>query len=358
MKEEINRILDHDELVLLSNSLLRGKCFDFFQIGGGRNSRVYKFSDQNNRLLLLKYYHHSDLDSRNRIETEFNSVVFMWDHGVRQIPEPLGVDFDNRIAIYTFIEGEKPKADGIDNTKIMALTDFLTQLDELSALPDSQSLPIASEAAFSLDQLLDIISRRLANILKYDSQKPFGAELKQFIEYDLSPQLEICKEEAVMDYLKYDITSEMILPNESTTLSPSDFGFHNAILNSEQVYFIDFEYFGRDDPAKTVSDFILHPAMHLQKELYYTFLKTMIKIYGDKDRCLKQRLTALYPLFAIKWCTILLNEFVPEHYERRLFALGNEQEAHLLKTQLNKAKMMLQESKEGRITMSRWLKAI
>ena len=47
-------------------------------------------------------------------------------------------------------------------------------------------------------------------------------------------------------------------------LSPSDFGFHNAILKeSGDLVFLDFEYFGRDDPVKLMADFIWHPGMKL-----------------------------------------------------------------------------------------------
>ena len=45
-------------------------------------------------------------------------------------------------------------------------------------------------------------------------------------------------------------------PNERS-LSPSDFGFHNAIRRADgRLAFVDFEYFGWDDPAKLVADFL------------------------------------------------------------------------------------------------------
>ena len=54
--------------------------------------------------------------------------------------------------------------------------------------------------------------------------------------------------------------------NDHLILSPSDFGFHNTI-KSKKLYFIDFEYFGLDDPVKLVIDFILHPGMKLNLQL-------------------------------------------------------------------------------------------
>jgi len=50
------------------------------------------------------------------------------------------------------------------------------------------------------------------------------------------------------------------LPADETCLSPSDFGFHNALVDpSGALSFLDFEYAGRDDPAKPVSDFFCQP---------------------------------------------------------------------------------------------------
>ena len=60
------------------------------------------------------------------------------------------------------------------------------------------------------------------------------------------------------------IDFKRILPKSERCLSPSDFGFHNAICDVNGVYhFVDFEYFGWDDPAKMICDFILHPGMDL-----------------------------------------------------------------------------------------------
>ena len=47
-------------------------------------------------------------------------------------------------------------------------------------------------------------------------------------------------------------------------LSPSDIGFHNTLKCRNKIFFIDFEYFGLDDPIKITSDFIIHPGNNLK----------------------------------------------------------------------------------------------
>ena len=50
------------------------------------------------------------------------------------------------------------------------------------------------------------------------------------------------------------------LDTQESVLSPSDFGFHNALLGPDgKLCFIDFEYAGWDDPAKLICDFFCQP---------------------------------------------------------------------------------------------------
>ena len=83
--------------------------------------------------------------------------------------------------------------------------------------------------------------------------------------------------------------------------------------------FLDFEHFGWDDPAKMISDFLLHPNMNIKPELKELFARNMI-LYFAKDKHLKTRLKVVFPLFGLKWCLIFLNEFLPEDFLRRDFA--------------------------------------
>jgi hypothetical protein len=133
------------------------------------------------------------------------------------------------------------------------------------------------------------------------------------------------------------------LPLSLKTLSPSDFGFHNALrIAGGSIVFLDFEYFGWDDPVKLISDFLLHPAMALSPNLKRRFASSLSARFSGTTP-ITRRLEALYPLFGLKWCTILLNEFLPEHLLRRRFAAlsgGDDQESQA--TQLTKARNMLQ----------------
>ncbi len=119
--------------------------------------------------------------------------------------------------------------------------------------------------------------------------------------------------------------------------------FQSILLrrNDNKLVFLDFEYFGWDDPAKMVSDFLLHPSMKLNKDLRQRFLENILTCFKN-HRQLSKRIKAVYPLFGLKWCLIILNEFVPEHLDRRGFSSESELDLNKLREkQLSKAKRML-----------------
>ena len=125
--------------------------------------------------------------------------------------------------------------------------------------------------------------------------------------YDLYLQL---LERAYKTWPKNNINKS--LNKNFMTFSPSDFGFHNSILNkSKELKFIDFEYFGLDDPVKLIADFLWHPGMTLDEKQKILFTKNVLTIF-NKDEYLRERLNASFSLYGIRWALIILNDFLSE----------------------------------------------
>ena len=140
---------------------------------------------------------------------------------------------------------------------------------------------------------------------------------------------------------KLSLAFEEELPVSSRTLSPSDFGFHNALRRSDgSICFLDFEYFGWDDPVRLAADFLLHPGMSLGEALRERFLKGMLEAFSGDDE-FRVRLALLFPLIGMRWCMILLNEFHSEGWRTRQFAGSSRDRASVLAEQLQKARTML-----------------
>jgi hypothetical protein len=109
-------------------------------------------------------------------------------------------------------------------------------------------------------------------------------------------------------------------PIAERCLSPSDFGFHNALLlPSGRLVFHDFEYAGWDDPAKLVADFFLQPRLPVPLEHRDDFIRRLASCLDLPARHM-QRIAALTPILAVKWVCIVLNDFLPAGEKRYRFA--------------------------------------
>jgi hypothetical protein len=125
------------------------------------------------------------------------------------------------------------------------------------------------------------------------------------------------------------------LAAEYRCVSPSDFGFHNALLADEgRLGFFDFEYAGWDDPAKLLCDFFCQPAVPAPIDCWPQFLDLTASLVGD-TQIERQRQALLFPLYQVKWCCILLNEFQSTGRKRREFAERTPQD---LSSQLDKVR--------------------
>ncbi len=341
-------------------------------IGGGRNSRVYRIVASSGRRCALKAYF-SRSDNRNCLETEFAALQFLWANGIRDVPQPLAVDRQQRCALYEYIDGRKPGRGEISPADIDAAVAFLGRLKDLRGRPGSASLPAAAEACFSGDALVANLQGRIDRLQAHPEGGPTVAAFRAFMAEELRPA-----SERIIRWSCGHPAFDRQLPQSERTLSPSDFGFHNAINRGPSPaigaavelphpqggggsaiatptagslaaaptspwVFLDFEYFGWDDPVKMLSDFLLHPAMEVTDDLKRRFTAGLLGEFADY-RLLAERLIYLYPLFGLKWCLILLNEFLPEHFRRRQFAAPHQGDKdRVQEEQLAKARQKLQQ---------------
>ena len=92
--------------------------------------------------------------------------------------------------------------------------------------------------------------------------------------------------------------------------------------------------------SKVTSDFVLHPGMELTAEQRHRFLLGAAEIFAA-DTNFTHRLDACLPLYALRWTMILLNEYLPERWQRRLLAGFRDERSTVLRRQLDKANAML-----------------
>lgn len=310
------------------------------RIGKGANSRVYRLVCEDGSQYVAKRYFQRGNREVDGLDVEFSSLRFLWDNGERCVPQPIAADRRNQIALYDYVEGDEIDSRTVSGPDIEQLVSFAGRLKRLSGSEQADQLPRAAEACFSFEALHDNIFQRLERLNEVQSGYESTASLRRFLSDEFVPALNVVVKRAMAEMAEAAWKAE--LPPSALTLSPSDFGFHNAVrrLNGS-IAFLDFEYFGKDDPAKMIADVVLHPGMELSDSIKRSYVERMLERFGA-DRGLPDRLTFSYPLFGLKWCMILLNEFVPKFLERREFAteLGANREQVRMR-QLEKARRML-----------------
>jgi len=335
----------HQKIDPVVTRLLGNEVTEVVEIDRGRNSRIYRVICGRNGPYIAKLYAPWEKGERDRLDAEFSGLRFLAENGISKVPRPIAVDWDYRCAIYEFIHGDRFTSQQIIGTDIDQCTSFLARLKELASSENPLSFPAASEACFSIQDTIRSIQKRLDRLTDVQDESPEVDALRNFLSDAFHPFLDEVVAWARIRLAEWGLSFEGEISVEERTLSPSDFGFHNALrCRDGRIIFLDFEHFGWDDPAKMIADFLLHPhpAMDFRRSLKRRFYGQVFDGFGEVES-LAKRIEVVYPLFGLKWCTILLNEFVPVDYERRVFASGSRLDKHdLQKRQLVKAQWMLE----------------
>lgn len=324
----VMRALDAEQARQAASSLLRQAVTAATPVRQGGNNRLFRITAASNMTYALKTYPAQAEDLRDRLGQEWEALSLLTQDSGLPLPRPLARDDSIQAALYAWIDGVSPLPARLDDMD--ALAAFLIRIQSLA--PQAQHIRPASAACFSAQAAITQFDERRAAL----DQVP-RSELQTFLNQDLDRLFK----RAVKRLLEssQDLARE-IAPNQRI-LSPSDFGMHNAIRQQNgSLAFVDFEYFGWDDPVKAVSDVLLHPGHDLTEELRNRFKDKITPFLAQRDSGYLARFNLLFPLFGAIWCLILLNEFRPDRWARRVQAGQNSDQSLAQARQLERAQRL------------------
>jgi hypothetical protein len=307
-------------------------------LAGGANNRVFRLDTEGGACLLKSYFRHPD-DPRDRLGAEWAFARFAWDAGVRCLPEPLAADPAAGLGLFEFVHGRSLHGTTAGQPAVDQALDFFRQLNR--AKGGAAGLPNASESCFSLADHLATVDRRVGRLRTLAVGGVVDAAAAGFVDAELVPAWRQVQADARGTAAAYALPLDRPLDPADRCPSPSDFGFHNALLASDgRLRFLDFEYAGWDDPAKLVCDFFCQPAVPAPAAAFERFARGVAAEFAAPAAHLA-RATLLLPVYRVKWVCIMLNEFLPVGSTRRAFAgTAAEQEARKA-NQLAKARAAL-----------------
>lgn len=314
--------------------------FALQRLSGGGNNRVYHVDTASGPVIAKRYFSHPD-DLRDRLATEYAFIELAWNHGLRTVPQPLACDRRTGWALYEFIPGRRLQHEEITEQHIAAALAFLRNVNALRETSAAQQLSVASEACFSLHEHLETVERRLNRLQQVPTGTGIDGEAARWIGEKFAPAwtavLQGVLDEAKRSHLALD---EPLHPADRV-LSPSDFGFHNALLTDDgDLRFLDFEYAGWDDPAKLVCDFFCQVQAPVPMEHFEAFLESATADIA-KYEAARRRTRMLFPVYRLKWCCIVLNDFLPAGNARREFSQSDAGQEERKRGQLEKARRIL-----------------
>jgi hypothetical protein len=303
------------------------------------NNRVFRLDVAGGDSLALKYYPSQSIDGRDRLGQEYDALSFLACHGVADVPRPIAKDAGAHCAVYEWFEGEpavlQPHPDDADQ-----FANFLIDLQRVREAAGARDLRNASAAIFSTSQAIAQYERRLHRLR--EAAAPYQ-DLLEFVDEALAPSGMAAIRRLERRYAGMGWDPGSLLAPEHCALSPSDFGLHNAIRGKDgRLRFIDFEYFGWDDPVKLVSDTAIHPGSGFPEGVTNRLTERLSREFAARDPAFAVRYDVLYSVFGMIWCLIILNDYLPESRSRRLLAARGGDLGAILAGQLDKARRLHQ----------------
>jgi hypothetical protein len=340
MKPTQQVVLESQARRLLSLAGLPDGFVAIAALPGGRNNRVYRVQTTHGDHLMKCYFHHPS-DPRDRLGHETTFLSHLEQSGCRLAPRVLASIPSEHVALLEFVTGTRLQLEDIDADAVDQAARFCCAANRARLEGDTPHLPNASEACFSISEHLATTQRRVDRLSQIEVGDEIDAAAEDFCRADLIPVWLHVRAEIAAKW-NTPIHRTVEIPLSERWLSPSDFGFHNALRTPDgSLCFLDFEYAGWDDPAKLICDFANQPDMLLPRTLSSRFEYAVIAVHSNPTD-LARRVTALEPLYQVKWACICLNDFLASGRTRRRFTVeGMADDRPCRRLQLNRARTML-----------------
>lgn len=292
-------------------------------LGGGFNNKIFKVGSENGKSYLLKWYFKDD---RNRLNREFSAFEYLRSLGETRLPMPYFKDDDKGYAVYSFETGRVKPGKELIKRDLDDFLSFIFKLQDIKPIEVKQDFPNAVLSTRSAEQFSSVILgkvRKFEELIKTPNTSP---DIVNFSERTRVLERINGKMENLKRVGGNSFSEE--IDYSLMRLSPVDFGPHNALFKENgEVCFIDFEYFGWDDPSKIVANFVTHEgSWGISNENVRYFIN---KYRGGSKlpKDIVDRVKIFVPLQALNWISILLWSFTPQKLESRKFADPNFNES-------------------------------
>ena len=273
------------------------------KIKEGRNNNVYLYTEKNRKFIIKKFKNYFGT-KYDRYFTEKIFIEYLKKKKINNISHIIGSNKKEKILYFNYINGKKIKRP--NKNHLNECLKFLKKINHKTTHKNFQ-FQKASDACLSVQDHINACEKRIYKLRnKYNFKKDNDSKkIYKFLKNQIIPEFKIVKSNIKYSFEKSQIKKS--LNNNHLILSPSDFGFHNIIKKNDQIYFIDFEYAGWDDPRKLVCDFILNPDYLISKKNKIFFLTNFDHIFKTKLSNSNQ-FRLILKFHFLKWACMIINQ--------------------------------------------------
>jgi len=292
-------------------------------VSGGANNRVWEVKTLQGKYLLKEYFR-SPEDSRDRFTSEKAFYTHAQHKAPGKVPQVQAWDPEGEAGLFFWLEGRKLTDLEVTGARVQEALEFFAALNR-APLPAPSDLPAAAEAAWTVYEHLNLVSRRIDQLQQISGTDSEAQEARHLAQEKVIPAWQ-----RILKITNREWPEKGRGTHRATAcVSPSDFGFHNSLLVGDgRLRFFDFEYAGWDDPAKMAADFFCQPRIPAPASEFPRVVALLAELF-PQDAEVADRATSLWPVYRMKWICIMLNEFLPAGKTRRGFSLGEEAQVEL-----------------------------
>ena len=305
------------------------------RLKGGINNNVYRCGDDQ-KYWIIKRYNQSQNSKHDRMQAEVEFLNYAREAVPGTTPEIIDIDHNYRCVVLEHLEGTH-FPEGLTPTEdaVKQALDFWEKLNSAVHNTKNKIKMEAAEGFLSLYEHIKNIKERLQKM----EITNLSEETKLKAKYILK-RLD-SEYERVLDSTSEIVEKGLIadeISSQERMISPGDFGFHNAIETKTGIVFIDFEFAGWDDPAKTILDFTLQPKVPtgLNAE---TIIQSLGKNYSKE---IKYRCKVLRPILRLKWYCIILGVLQPRRLREIAKAAPERKVNQLIESRLRNIEYLLE----------------
>ncbi len=304
------------------------------RLRGGINNQVFRCS-HGSQQWVIKGYAPTQLGHRDRMQAEVEFLQFAAESAPGFTPALIQFDRKWRCVVLEHLEGEAfPEGAPPSDAAVAEAVEFFRQLNAETCLARHSIKADAAEGFLSLREHLTNVRERYERMTcshLVSEIRPRADALLNHLHTELA-----YTEERTNSLIDRGIVEDTI-NTDQRCISPSDFGFHNAIRTPKGIRFIDFEFAGWDDPAKAVQDFILQPRVPIAKDE-----SPLLEAFPHQRRPgIRRRCEAIRPITKLKWVCIVLGVLQPERLEEILSVIPEAKSKTLIQNRIEKAEHYL-----------------